>query len=107
MAGHRNGRQGLRLALVPQEKKQEKKNKRKSCYKASSYKSEALRLWPQRCNTAKPRVSHKYSLTAARHATVVVAVPSTVQNPAKYKIKIYYLTLHLKCKWTLHTNNIL
>jgi hypothetical protein len=31
-------------------------------------------------------VSHKYS------ATVVVAVPSTVQHPANYKIKIYYLT---------------
>jgi hypothetical protein len=31
-------------------------------------------------------VSHKYSLTAARHATVVVAVPSTVQHPANYNI---------------------
>jgi hypothetical protein len=34
-------------------------------------------------------VSHKYSLTAARHATV--AVPSTVHYPDNYKIKIYYL----------------
>jgi hypothetical protein len=25
-----------------------------SDYKASRYKSEALRLWPQSCNTAKP-----------------------------------------------------
>jgi hypothetical protein len=36
-------------------------------------------------------VSHKHSQTAARHATVVVAVPSTVQYPDNYKIKIYYL----------------
>jgi hypothetical protein len=36
-------------------------------------------------------VSHKYSLTAARHATVLVAVPSTVHYPANYKIKVYYL----------------
>jgi hypothetical protein len=36
-------------------------------------------------------VSHKYSKTAARHATVVVAVPSTVHYPANYKIKMYYL----------------
>jgi hypothetical protein len=35
-------------------------------------------------------VSHKYSLTVARHATVVVAVPSTVHYPANYKIKVYY-----------------
>jgi hypothetical protein len=32
-------------------------------------------------------VYHKYSLTVARHATVVVAVRSTIH----YKIKIYYL----------------
>jgi hypothetical protein len=32
-------------------------------------------------------VSHKYSLTVARHATVVVAVPSTVHYPSNYKIK--------------------
>jgi hypothetical protein len=32
-------------------------------------------------------VSHKYSLIVARHATVVVAVPSTVHYPANYKIK--------------------
>jgi hypothetical protein len=36
-------------------------------------------------------VSHKYILTVARHATVIVAIPSTVQYPAKYKINIYYL----------------
>jgi hypothetical protein len=35
-------------------------------------------------------VSHKYSLTIARHATVVVAVPSTVHHPASYTNKIYY-----------------
>jgi hypothetical protein len=34
-------------------------------------------------------VSH--SLTVARHATVVVAVPSTVHHPPNYIIKIYYL----------------
>jgi hypothetical protein len=36
-------------------------------------------------------VPHKYSLIAARHAPVVVAVPSTVHYPDNYKIKIYYL----------------
>jgi hypothetical protein len=36
------------------------------------------------------RVSHKYSLMVARHATVVVAVPSTVHCPAKYKVKVFY-----------------
>jgi hypothetical protein len=52
-----------------------------------------MNLWvlaPQRCNTAKltcEAVYHKYSLTAARHATVVVAVPSTVHCPVNYKIK--------------------
>jgi hypothetical protein len=35
-------------------------------------------------------VRGKYSLTVARHVTVVVAVPSTVHYPANYKIKIYY-----------------
>jgi hypothetical protein len=34
-------------------------------------------------------VSHKYSLTVARHAAVVVAVPSTAHYPFNYKIKIY------------------
>jgi hypothetical protein len=34
-------------------------------------------------------VSHKYCLTVTRHATVVVAVPSTVNYLANYKIKIY------------------
>jgi hypothetical protein len=55
-------------------------------YRASRYKSEALCLWPQRCNTAKP-TRYYNSLTVARHATVVVAVPSTVHYPANYKIK--------------------
>jgi hypothetical protein len=32
-------------------------------------------------------VYHKYSVTVARYATVVVAVPSTVHYPANYKIK--------------------
>jgi hypothetical protein len=41
-------------------------------------------------------VSHKYSLTVARHVTVVVAVPSAVHHPANYKLKIYYLRLNLK-----------
>jgi hypothetical protein len=36
-------------------------------------------------------VSHKNSLTVARHATVAVAVPSTVHYPDNYKIKIYCL----------------
>jgi hypothetical protein len=36
-------------------------------------------------------VSHKYSVTAAKHAAVVVAVPSNVHYPVNYKIKIYYL----------------
>jgi hypothetical protein len=35
-------------------------------------------------------VSHKYSLTVARH--VVVAVPSIVQYPANHKIKIYIIS---------------
>jgi hypothetical protein len=30
-------------------------------------------------------------LTVARHATVVVAVPSTVQYPTNYKIKIFQI----------------
>jgi hypothetical protein len=34
-------------------------------------------------------VSHNYSLTVARHVTVVVAVPSIVQYPTNHKIKIY------------------
>jgi hypothetical protein len=40
-------------------------------------------------------VSHKYSLTVARHGTVVVAVPSTVHYPGNYKIK-HYLRWNLK-----------
>jgi hypothetical protein len=38
-------------------------------------------------------VSHKYSLTVARHATVVVAVPSTVHHPVHYKIKLCYFIM--------------
>jgi hypothetical protein len=41
-----------------------------------------------RCVTAVP---HNYSLTVERPATMVVAVPSTINCPANYKIKIYYL----------------
>jgi hypothetical protein len=37
-------------------------------------------------------VSHKYSSTVKRHATVVVAVPSTVHHPANYK----YILFHIK-----------
>jgi hypothetical protein len=32
-------------------------------------------------------VSHKYSLTVVRHATVVLAVPSIVHYPDNYKVK--------------------
>jgi hypothetical protein len=39
---------------------------------------------------------HKYSITVANHATVVVAVPSTVHSPSNYKIKIYHLKRNLK-----------
>jgi hypothetical protein len=35
-------------------------------------------------------VSHKYSLNVIRHATVVMAVPSTVRYPANYKMELYY-----------------
>jgi hypothetical protein len=35
-------------------------------------------------------ILHKYSLTVATHATVVVAVSSTVHYPVNYKIKINY-----------------
>jgi hypothetical protein len=35
-------------------------------------------------------VSHEYSLTFVRHATVVNAVPFTVHYPANYEIKIHY-----------------
>jgi hypothetical protein len=41
-------------------------------------------------------VYHKNRLAVARHATVAVAVPSTVHYPANYKIKIYYLRINLK-----------
>jgi hypothetical protein len=41
-------------------------------------------------------VFYKYSQTVASHATVIVAVPSTVHYPANYKIKICYLRLNLK-----------
>jgi hypothetical protein len=65
-------------------------------YKPPRYKSEVMRFWPQRCNTAKPTRCYNFPtstvLTVARHSTVVVAVPFTVQHPANYKIEIYYLT---------------
>jgi hypothetical protein len=41
-------------------------------------------------------VFHKYSLTVARHAALLVAVPSTVQCPSNHKIKIYYLRGNLE-----------
>jgi hypothetical protein len=41
-------------------------------------------------------VSHKYSLTVARHATVVVAVPSTVHYPANYNIKYILFKMTFK-----------
>jgi hypothetical protein len=44
------------------------------------------------------KLSHNYSLTAARHATVVVAVPSIVQYPTNHKIKIYNIRWNLKMK---------
>jgi hypothetical protein len=54
-------------------------------YRVSRYKSEAL-LNARDFTTA----FHKYSLTVARYATVVVAVPYAVHYPTNYKIKIYY-----------------
>jgi hypothetical protein len=42
------------------------------------------------------RVSHRYSLTVARHANVVVAVPSTVHYPVNYRTKMYYFRQNLK-----------
>jgi hypothetical protein len=36
-------------------------------------------------------ISHNYSLTVARHATVVVSVCSTIHYTPNYNIKIYYL----------------
>jgi hypothetical protein len=47
------------------------------------------------------KVSLKYSLTVARHATVVVAVPSTVHYPANYKMK--YIKIKFKCVNKLFT----
>jgi hypothetical protein len=41
-------------------------------------------------------LSHKYSPTVARHANVLVVVPSTIHYPANYTIKIYYFRLNLK-----------
>jgi hypothetical protein len=64
-------------------------------YKPSSYKSEALQLGHSVATLLNPRgvttVSHNYSLTVARYATVVVDVPSTVHYPANYKIKYIIL----------------
>jgi hypothetical protein len=49
----------------------------------------------------KPRgvtaLSHKYRITVAMHATVVVAVPSTVHYPANYIIKYIISNDILKC----------
>jgi hypothetical protein len=42
-------------------------------------------------------VSQKYSLTVARHATVVVAVPSAVHYPVNYK-NILFKIKFKKCK---------
>jgi hypothetical protein len=71
-------------------------------YKASRYKSKALRLWPERCNNTNPTRCCKFPtsivLTVARQATVVTTVPSTVHYPTNYKIKVYYLNEILKCK---------
>jgi hypothetical protein len=41
-------------------------------------------------------LSHKYSLIAARHATVAVAAPSTVHNPANYKMLNVLLQVKFK-----------
>jgi hypothetical protein len=41
-------------------------------------------------------VSHKYSLTVARHTSVVVAVPSTVRHPDNYKIKNILFEMEFK-----------
>jgi hypothetical protein len=60
-------------------------------YKTSRYKRKHLSYVHSVATLLNPRgvatVSHKYSLTAATHATVVVAVPSTVHYPSNYKIK--------------------
>jgi hypothetical protein len=54
-------------------------------YKASRYESEALPYGHSVATLLNPRgvttVSHSYSLTVARHVTVVVAVPSTAHHP--------------------------
>jgi hypothetical protein len=64
----------------------------------SRYKSEHCAYVHSVATQLNPRgattVSHKYSLTVAIHATVVVAVPSTVHCPSNYKI--YYLRFNLK-----------
>jgi hypothetical protein len=54
--------------------------------------SVATLLYPRGVTT----VSHRCSLTVARHTTVLEAVPSTVHNFANYKIKIYYLLFKMK-----------
>jgi hypothetical protein len=36
-------------------------------------------------------VSLKHSVTVVRYVVVVITVPSTVNYPTNYKIKIYYL----------------
>jgi hypothetical protein len=46
-------------------------------------------------------VSHKYSLTVARHVTVVVAVPSTVHYPPIIKLLFKMKTLNVNKLFTL------
>jgi hypothetical protein len=48
---------------------------------------------------ANGHIPHKYSLTAARRAAMVVAVPSTVHYPDNYKINTYNIKDEVyKCK---------
>jgi hypothetical protein len=64
-------------------------------YKASRHKREARAYGHSVATLLNTRVvttvSHKNSLRVARHATVVVAVPSTVHYPANYKIETYII----------------
>jgi phenylpropionate dioxygenase-like ring-hydroxylating dioxygenase large terminal subunit len=59
-----------------------------TCVKHCAYGHSVATLLNRRGVTT---ISHKYSLTVARHATVVVAVPSTVHYPSNCKIQIYDL----------------
>jgi hypothetical protein len=51
--------------------------------KPCAYGDSVATLLSPRCVTI---LSHKHSLTVARHATVAVAAPSTVHNPVNYKM---------------------